>query len=131
MLHLTSASGTNSGVTVAGSAMTFGSSVGGAYVLFVEIESSGVFSTPGTITYNGVAMSNLGGSAGVTYTGQDGTAYRSLYYVANPVSGGPLTITSGSTALGGSYAWIYRWWTYSNVLASRPSAISALTLLIM
>jgi hypothetical protein len=101
------------------SALTFGTSAGGAYVLFVEIDSSGNFwnTTAGTITYGGTAMTSLGGV--ITYN-QTQTVYRSLYYIANPASGGTLVISGGTTALGGSTAWNYKWWTYSNAASSSP-----------
>ena len=106
-----SAATANSGVTVA--SLNFGASAGGSYVLFVLIDSSGTFTAP-TITYNGVAMTSLGGI--ITY----GAARRSLYYAVAPVSGKPLTIISGTTPLGGSSSWDYRWWTYSNTDATTP-----------
>jgi len=101
------------------STLTFGTSAGGCYVLFVEIESSGNFwqTTAGTITYGGTAMTNIGGI--ITYNTTQ-TVYRALYYIANPSSGGALSISGGTTALGGASSWRYRWWTYSNAACTSP-----------
>lgn len=106
----------NAGVSTT---LTFGASSGGSYVLFVEIDSSGAFwqTTLGTITYNGVAMTKLVGP--VTYSGNQ-NVYRALYYAINPASGSPLTISGGTTPLGGGNQWVYRWFTYSNTNSTSP-----------
>ena len=67
--------GTTAGVT---QTITFGSSAGGAYVLFVEIESEGTFwlTSQGTITYNGTAMTEIGSIQ--NYTGNAHNAYHGL-----------------------------------------------------
>lgn len=118
----TSASLTSDGSTPT---LTLGST-GANSILFVLIEANSNYSTPLTITYNGVALTSLGGK--VTYTGT-GTAYKELWYlIGNLTSGQTLSISSGSpTTLGqtGSQAWSYRTWTYGGVSSIGTTSIDA------
>jgi hypothetical protein len=107
-------------------ALTLGS-VGANSVLFVDIEAESNYSTPLTVTYNGVALTSLGKN---TYTGS-GTANKELWYlVGNLTSGQNLFINSTTpTTLGqlSSKVWRYRTWTYGGVSAIGAATADATT----